>query len=123
MCYGNLLCFIFNGGLPAAAAAGSRPGLRTLSAGYAIAQVRMAHGMIKLSRVVAIILALLAFCIFIVMIIGFIILPLFGQMNEFLQKLPALAAKSNIQDLDSMLKDPSTIRSCRPISICWSTVC
>ena len=29
----------------------------------AIAQVRMAHGMIKLSRVVAIILALLAFCI------------------------------------------------------------
>ena len=75
----------------------------------AIAQVRMAHGMIKLSRVVAIILALLAFCIFIFMIIGFIILPLFGQMNEFLQKLPALAAKSNIQDLDSMLKDPSTI--------------
>ena len=65
--------------------------------------------MIKLSRVVAIILALLAFCIFIFMIIGFIILPLFGQMNEFLQKLPALAAKSNIQDLDSMLKDPSTI--------------
>lgn len=75
----------------------------------AIAQVRMAHGMIKLSRVAAIILALLAFCIFIFMIIGFIILPLFGQMNEFLQKLPALAAKSNIQDLDSMLKDPSTI--------------
>ena len=60
----------------------------------AIAQVRMAHGMIKLSRVVAIILALMAFCIFIFMIIGFIILPLFGQMNEFLQKLPALAVKS-----------------------------
>ena len=75
----------------------------------AIAQVRMAHGMIKLSRVVAIILALMAFCIFIFMIIGFIILPLFGQMNEFLQKLPALAVKSNLQDLDSMLKDPSTI--------------
>ena len=69
----------------------------------------MAHGMIKLSRVVAIILALMAFCIFIFMIIGFIILPLFGQMNEFLQKLPALAVKSNLQDLDSMLKDPSTI--------------
>ena len=42
----------------------------------AIAKVRVAHGMIKLSRVVAIILALLAFCIFIVMIIGFILLPL-----------------------------------------------
>ncbi len=74
-----------------------------------ISQVRMAHGMIQLSRVVAIILALLAFCLFIFMIIGFILLPLFGQMNEFLQKLPQFIAKSNIQDLDSMLQDPSKI--------------
>ena len=65
----------------------------------------------------------MAFCIFIFMIIGFIILPLFGQMNEFLQKLPALAVKTNLQDLDSMLKDRLPFRSCRPISICWSTVC
>lgn len=73
----------------------------------AIAQVRVAHGMIKLSRVVAIILALLAFCLFMLMIIGFIILPLFGQMNEFLAKLPQFVEKSNLQNLDAILQDPS----------------
>lgn len=61
-----------------------------------IAQVRMAHGMIRLSRVVAIVLALLAFCLFVMIAIGFILLPLFGQMNEFLQQLPALTAKANV---------------------------
>lgn len=75
----------------------------------AISQVRMAHGMIRLSRVVAIVLALLGFCMFLVMIIGFIILPLFGQMNDFLQKLPLFVAKSNVQDLDTMLRDPTKI--------------
>lgn len=73
----------------------------------AISQVRMAHGMIKLSRAVAIILALLAFIIFIFIVIAFIVLPLFGQMNEFLLKLPQFAAKSNIQGLDSILRDPT----------------
>lgn len=78
----------------------------------AIAQVRVAHGMIQLSRVVAIVLALMAFCIFVVMIIGFILLPLFGQMNEFLQKLPLFMAQSqatNMHDIDTMLKDPTKI--------------
>ena len=74
-----------------------------------ITQVRVAHGMIKLSRAVAIILALIGFLIFLCIAIGFIILPLFGQMNDLLVKLPALAAKSNIQDLDTMLQDPSKI--------------
>lgn len=75
----------------------------------AISQVRMAHGMIKLSRAVAIILALLAFIIFLFIVIAFILLPLFGQMNEFLLKLPQFAAKSNIQGLDAFLRDPSRI--------------
>lgn len=75
----------------------------------AISQVRMAHGMIKLSRAVAIILSLLAFIIFIIIVIAFIVLPLFGQMNEFLLKLPQFAAKSNIQGLDTFLRDPSRI--------------
>ena len=74
-----------------------------------ITQVRVAHGMIKLSRAVAIVLALIGFLIFLCIAIGFIILPLFGQMNDLLVKLPALAAKSNIQDLDTMLQDPSKI--------------
>lgn len=75
----------------------------------AISQVRMAHGMIRLSWAVAIILALLAFIIFFVIVIAFIVLPLFGQMNEFLLKLPQLAAKSNIQSLDALLRDPTRI--------------
>lgn len=75
----------------------------------AISQVRMAHGMIQLSWAVAIILALLAFVIFLIIVIAFIVLPLFGQMNEFLLKLPQLAAKSNIQSLDTLLRDPTRI--------------
>ncbi len=74
-----------------------------------ITRVRVAHGMIKLSRAVAIILSLIAFIIFIVVALGFIVLPLFGQMNDLLVKLPQLAAKSNFQDLDSMLRDPASI--------------
>lgn len=74
-----------------------------------ITQVRVAHGLIKLSRAVAIVISLLGFLIFLTIAIAFIILPLFGQMNELLVKLPALAAKSNIQDLDAMLQDPTKI--------------
>lgn len=75
----------------------------------AISQIRMAHGMIKLSWAVAIVLALLAFCLFIVVTIGFIILPLFGQMNEFIQKLPAIATKSNIVAFETALDNPAAL--------------
>lgn len=75
----------------------------------AISQIRMAHGMIKLSWAVAIVLALLAFCLFIVVTIGFIILPLFGQMNEFIQKLPAIAMKSNITAFETALENPAAL--------------
>lgn len=75
----------------------------------AISQIRMAHGMIKLSWAVAIVLALLAFCLFIVVTIGFIILPLFGQMNEFIQKLPAIAIKSNITAFEAALDNPAAL--------------
>lgn len=75
----------------------------------AISQIRMAHGTIKLSWAVAIVLALLAFCIFIVATVGFIILPLFGQMNEFIQKLPAIALKSNLNGLETVLDNPAAL--------------
>ena len=75
----------------------------------AMSSIRVAHGMIKLSRAVAIILALMAFVLFLVIIIGIIILPLFGQMNEFLAKMPTFLEKSNIQGLDNMLADPTKI--------------
>lgn len=72
-----------------------------------IAKVRMAQGTIHLSRVVAIILAFVAFGIFIMIVIGFILLPLFGQINELLIKLPAFTAKTNLSNLDAILADPS----------------
>ncbi len=75
----------------------------------AISQMRVAHGMIRPSRAMAIILALLAFIVFLVVVVAFILLPLFGQMNEFLLKLPQFAAKSSIQGLDSILRDPTRI--------------
>lgn len=75
----------------------------------AISQIRMARGMIKLSWAVAIVLALLAFCLFIVVTIGFIILLLFGQMNEFIQKLPAIAMKSNIVAFETALDNPAAL--------------
>lgn len=75
----------------------------------AISQIRMAHGMIKLSWAVAIVLALLAFCLFIIVTIGFIILPLFGQMNEFILKLPAIAMKSNMTSFESVLDNPAAL--------------
>lgn len=74
-----------------------------------ISRIRVAHGLIRMSNAVAIILALIAFIAFITVVVAFILLPLFGQINEFLQKLPAFLAKSNLQDLDAMLKDPSKI--------------
>lgn len=74
-----------------------------------IAKVRVAHGMIQLSRAVAIVLALLGFILFLIIAVAFIVLPLFGQMNELLVKLPQLAAKSNMHDLEAMLADPSKI--------------
>lgn len=74
-----------------------------------IAQVRMAHGMIQLSRVVAIILALIGFIIFVLITIGFIIFPLFDQMNEFLQKLPHITSNTKMNGLDTMLNNSNGI--------------
>ena len=74
-----------------------------------ISQVRVAHGMIQLSRAVAIVLALIGFLLFITIAIAFIVLPLFGQLNELLVKLPQLAANSSGHDLEAMLADPSKI--------------
>lgn len=74
-----------------------------------MSKVPMAHGMFRLPRAAAIVLALLAFCTLLAAVVFIIVLPLFGQMNEFVQKLPQLLAKSDFHDLDSMLQDPSKI--------------
>lgn len=74
-----------------------------------ITQVRVAHGMIKLSRAVAIVLSLIGFIIFLIITVGFIVLPLFGQMNDLLVKLPQLTERSNLQSLEAMLQNPQAI--------------
>lgn len=67
-------------------------------------------GTFHIPRVVAIILALISFGGFIFLTAVLLLLPLFGQINELLQKLPDLLARSsNVVDLESVLNDPSKI--------------
>lgn len=72
-----------------------------------IEKIRMGHGMIRLSRVVAIILALLAFAAFIMFVLALLVLPLFGQMNELMARLPELTARSGVGSFEQMLEDPA----------------
>ncbi|MBQ7021335.1 MAG: hypothetical protein IJN33_03350 [Phascolarctobacterium sp.] len=53
-----------------------------------IGRVRVGQGTIHLSRVVAIILAFLTLGLVVAVSIGFILLPLFGEINELLVKMP-----------------------------------
>ncbi len=73
----------------------------------AIAKVRMGHGIIRLSRVVAIILALMAFVGFVFLVVSSILLPLFGQINELLLKLPELMATKNVGSIDQFFRNPA----------------
>lgn len=65
-----------------------------------IAKIRMGQGTILLSRVVAIALAFVTFGVFVIVTIGFIILPLFGQINELLVKLPDFLTKAESNNLN-----------------------
>lgn len=65
-----------------------------------IAKIRVGQGTIHLSRVVAIVLAFVTFGVFVFITIGFIILPLFGQINDLLVKLPAFLEKAESNNLD-----------------------
>lgn len=59
------------------------------------------------SRVAAIILAFIASAIFIGFVISFVVLPLFGQINELLAKLPEYSKQMQGESLLKLLKDPS----------------
>ena len=74
-----------------------------------ISNLRVGQGTIQISWICGVIFALLAFCLFIVGIFSFLILPLFGQINEFAQKLPELINESKVTDLNDFLKDPSKL--------------
>ncbi len=59
------------------------------------------------SRVAAIILAFIASAIFMVVVISFVVLPLFGQINELLAKLPEYSRQMQGESLLRILKDPT----------------
>lgn len=65
-----------------------------------ISKVKVGQGTIHLSRVVAIALAFVTFGVFVLVTIGFIILPLFGQINELLVKLPDFLQKAETNNLN-----------------------
>jgi len=59
------------------------------------------------SRVAAIVLAFIASAIFTVGVISFVVLPLFGQLNELLAKLPEYSRQVQGESLMRLLKDPT----------------
>lgn len=65
-----------------------------------IAKIKVGQSTIHLSRVVAIALAFVTFGIFVLVTIGFIILPLFGQINELLVQLPVFMTKAEANNLN-----------------------
>ena len=58
------------------------------------------------SRVVAIILAFIASAIFGLIVISFVVLPLFEQLNELLAKLPEYSKQMEGESLLRILKEP-----------------
>ncbi len=71
-----------------------------------IEKVKVVKGTVHLSRVVAIILAFFALGFVVMISIGFILLPLFGEINELLVKMPDVL-QANKSGLEEILKDPS----------------
>ncbi len=59
------------------------------------------------SRVAAIVLAFIASAIFMGIVISFVVLPLFGQINELIVKLPEYSEQMQGESLLRILKDPS----------------
>ena len=70
-------------------------------------KITVGQGTIHLSRVVAIILAFMAFGMFMFFAVTFILLPLFGQINDLVAKLPDYTTKVESTNMDWLLKDPS----------------
>ena len=70
-------------------------------------KITVGQGTIHLSRVVAIILAFMAFGMFMFFAVTFILLPLFGQINDLVAKLPDYTTIVESTNMDWLLKDPS----------------
>ena len=74
---------------------------------FILYKITVGQGTIHLSRVVAIILAFMAFGMFMFFAVTFILLPLFGQINDLVAKLPDYTTKVESTNMDWLLKDPS----------------
>lgn len=70
-------------------------------------KITLGKGTIHLSRVITIILAFFAFGLFLFLVVTFILLPLFGQINDLVTKLPDYTNKVESTNLEWLLKDPA----------------
>lgn len=91
---------------------------------FALYPVTRAFGRIKLgktgmhpSRAAAIILAFVALAIFLAVVVSFIILPLFGQINELLRQLPAYTKQLQGDSLRNILSHQGTGTPMLPSSL------
>ena len=69
----------------------------------AITKVSVGQGTIHPSRVFAIVLALIGFCMLLVIAVGLLVLPLFGQINELLVKMPKVLVHAKAANLETIL--------------------
>lgn len=68
-----------------------------------LSQMTLAQGTMHLSRVIAIILAILCFGLLVFLIISIFILPLLGQINSLFRRFPELQAGMQSADLSGIL--------------------
>lgn len=72
-------------------------------------RLTLGRGQIHFSRVVAIVIVLMCFLGFLVLLVSFLVLPLFGQINELVSNLPAFDGSNTINSVDSWFTDKSKI--------------
>ena len=70
-----------------------------------ITKIKVSRGTMHINRVVAIIFALVGFCVFIGIAVGLILLPLFGQINDLMVRMPDLAVKVQSGAFEDMLSN------------------
>lgn len=73
------------------------------------AKLTVGRGQIHFSRVFAIVIVLLCFIFFLGILISVLVLPLFGQINELVQNLPAITTGTSTNGVDSWFVDKSKI--------------
>ncbi len=69
-----------------------------------ITRLKLSRLYVHVDRIVAIIVAIMAFCALLVLAVGLILLPLFGQINELFQRMPSLAAKVHSTDWENLIQ-------------------